>query len=317
MDLKHLGEFALIERISKQFSAPQGVTGIGDDCAVIPQRDGQSTLISTDMLVEGTHFLKESIPPYSLGWKSAAVNLSDIAAMGGKAVGTVLALALPPELDGEWVEQFIRGYKELSDQCGAPLLGGDTTSSADRINICVTAIGECPSGEEIRRDGALPGDLVCVTGPLGDSAAGLRLILEGGSLSPDEGALVQKHYHPRPRLEEGRIIARAGASAMMDISDGIGSDLRHILERSGTGAIIDCKAIPLSGEMIKVAGRRGWDPESLAIDGGEDYELLFTIAPQAQKALTLPHFVIGRISGEPELIWEGSEDPEHHGYHHF
>jgi len=317
MDLKHIGEFGLIARIKAGEALPDGVTGIGDDCAVLPQADGRSTLVSTDMLMEGTHFLLPDAKPYDLGWKSAAVNLSDIAAMGGRPVGTFLAFALPQGLDSEWTDEFLRGYREISALCGAPLLGGDTTSSPDRLCICVTVLGECPSGRELRRDGARIGDLVCVTGPLGDSAAGLELIKCGDKdLGDDELALVDRHYRPMPRVAEGLALASSdGVHAMMDISDGIGSDLGHILDASGVGAEIDVKAIPISDELRRTAASRGWDAHALATDGGEDYELLFTVAPEAEKSLTVPHSVIGRITKGSEAVW--SDGSVHEGFKHF
>lgn len=295
--LADLGEFGLIERIRTRFPVPEGVTGIGDDCAILPQRDGRQTLVSTDMLVEGTHFLREDIPPYRLGWKSAAVNLSDIAAMGGAPVATFLSLALPADLQAGWVEDFLRGYSDVSGRFGAALLGGDATASPDRICINVTVLGECPEGAARTRDAAREGDLVCVTGSLGDSAGGLKAILAGLERDADVQALIDRHYLPVPRVEEGlKLAACPGVHAMMDLSDGLGSDLKHILEASGTGAEIDPAALPLSPALQRVCTRQGWDAVRLAVSGGEDYELLFTVDPAAEKTLGIPHTVIGKIS---------------------
>lgn len=316
------GEFGLIEWIRGQFRVPDGVLGIGDDCAVIPQHDGQETLVTTDMLVEGSHFLLEDIDPYSLGWKSAAVNLSDIAGMGGKPGGTFLSVALPKTLDDSFLEDFFRGYKDISDRAGCPLLGGDTTASPDRLCINVTVLGSCAAGRSRKRSAAKPGDLVCVTGPLGDSGAGLKLVLEnvgrlpaGPAMAEDEKVLRVRHYRPVPRIEEGMKLAETpGVNAMMDISDGIGSDLRHILEESGTGARVDVRSLPLSAELRTVCARRGWDPVALALEGGEDYELLFTCRPGT--AVPVPHTVIGEILAAPGLHWEGT-DRDFKGFHHF
>lgn len=316
MDLKELGEFGLIRRIAAGIEVPAGVTGIGDDCAVLPQRDGRETLVTTDLLMDGVHFLMEDVDPYSLGWKSAAVNLSDIAAMGGQPVGTFLAFALPRGLGSAWMDAFIRGYKDISAECGAPLLGGDTTGSKDRLCICVTVLGECAAGAAVRRSGARPGDRVCVTGPLGDSAGGLRVILDALPRGDDEAALVARHYRPRPRVAEGLALAAAGATAMMDISDGIGSDLRHILEASGVGARIRVADLPLSPELRRCAARHGWDAEALAIDGGEDYELLFTLPPAAESALSVPHTMIGEIVPGAGIQWLGTTE-SHAGFRHF
>lgn len=245
MDLRKLGEFGLIDVISSGFRAPEGVTGIGDDCAIIPQKNGRDTLVSTDMLVEGSHFLISDITPYRLGWKSAAVNISDIAAMGGRPVSTFLSFALPKGLDMEWMKEFMRGYRDISDLFGCPLLGGDTTSSPDRLCISVTVLGECPCGTAKRRGGAQEGDLICVSGPLGDSAGGLRVILDGAARDDDALALIERHYMPMPRVGQGlSLSSETGVHAMMDISDGIGSDLRHILRASGKGAEVDVSALP-------------------------------------------------------------------------
>ncbi|MBO4916346.1 MAG: thiamine-phosphate kinase [Bacteroidales bacterium] len=312
------GEFELIDWIKGQFMVPDGVLGIGDDCAVLPQRDGLETLVTTDMLVEGVHFLLEDVDPYSLGWKSAAVNLSDIAGMGGKPVGTFLSCALPKTLDDGFLKGFFEGYKALSDRFDCPLLGGDTTSSLNKLCINVTVLGECVAGRSRRRSAAEPGDLICVTGPLGDSAAGLRLVLESAGYPENTlpcGILRERHYRPVPRIEEGmKLAATPGVNAMMDISDGIGSDLRHILEESGTGARIDVRSLPLSAELRTVCARRGWDPVELALNGGEDYELLFTCRPGTE--VPVQHTVIGEILATPGLHWEGT-DRDFIGFHHF
>ena len=305
--LSEIGEFGLIGRIRDLFPAPEGVEGIGDDCAVLPQRSGRDTLVSTDLLIEGTHFLREDIPPHRLGWKSAAVNVSDIAAMGGKPVATFLSVALPADLDASWMDEFLRGYAELSGRFGVALLGGDTTASPDRICINVAVLGECPSGAARLRSHAQPGDRICVTGPLGDSAAGLKAILEGVERDADVQALIDRHYLPLPRVEEGlRLAATPGVHAMMDISDGIGSDLRHILDASGAGAQVDLAALPLSPALQRVCARYGWDAAALATGGGEDYELLFTCTPEAEKALGVPHTVIGTITAGTAAEWLGA-----------
>ncbi len=316
MNLKRLGEFGLVRRISDGIELPGGVAGIGDDCAVLPQKDGLSTLVSTDMLIEGVHFLTGAAP-YDLGWKSAAVNLSDIAAMGGTPTGTFLAFALPPGVDTEWTDMFINGYKDVSRQFGVPLLGGDTCSSPDRLSICVTVTGECPSGTEVRRSGAGAGELVCVTGTLGDSAAGLRLLMEEKRPDAAASTLVRKHSRPQPRIPEGIGLRQAGVSAMMDISDGLASDLRHILEASGVGARIRVADIPVSEELRKVCGKYGWDPVRLALEGGEDYELLFTVKAEVEAELTIPHRVIGEITAGYGIVWEGAEGRDFSGYTHF
>jgi len=338
MKLSELGEFGLIERIQARFRTPDGVTGIGDDCAVLPQNTGRNTLVSTDMLVEGTHFLRNDIPPYDLGWKSAAVNLSDVAAMGGKPTGTFLSLALPADLDTDWIDAFMHGYADLSERFGTPLLGGDTTASPDRICINVTVLGECPYARARLRNAAQKGDVICVTGPLGDSAAGLKAILDGVERDLEIQRLIDRHYRPIPRVREGEELRlNLGVHAMMDISDGLASDLNHILNASEVGAQINVADIPMSIALKHCCQRFGWDPLELAVSGGEDYELLFTCTPQAEALLTLPHFVIGRITpstghsslssgtnssfagltGESRITWLGTSSPLAPGFDHF
>ena len=311
MSLKDLGEFGLIDRISAGFKVPEGIVGIGDDCSVLPQKEGHDTLVSADMLVDGTHFLLSDVTPRDLGWKSAAVNFSDIAACGGRATGSFLSIALPQNLSEEWMDEFIAGFREMSLEAGAPLLGGDTTS-ADRLCINVTVLGEVPSGRAKLRSAAKPGDLVCVTGPLGDSAAGLKLILEG---LPRVGELIRRHYRPVPRLREGQALAALEeVHAMMDISDGIASDLGHILEASGKAAVIELENIPLSRELKTYCTQQGLDPLGLATGGGEDYELLFTLCPDADPGIA--YTVIGRITDGRGIEWKGS-DRSYQGFRHF
>ena len=308
---KTISEFGLIERIAAMFPAPEGMQGIGDDCAVIPRGDGKDTLVSTDLLTEGIHFLRDRIPPHELGWKAAAVNLSDIAAMGGKPTGTFLSLALPKDCDEGFIIRMMEGYTDASRSYGTPLLGGDTCASAGALTLNVTVLGECPHGKALLRSSARPGDGIFVTGTLGDSAAGLKAIQEG--LPATE--LIRRHYHPVPRIEEGlRLAACNGAGAAMDLSDGLASDLRHILKASGCGACIDVKALPLSPELLTFCRQYGADALELALCGGEDYELLFTLRPGCPPPV--PCARIGQVTSAPGLVWEGS-DRDFRGFTHF
>lgn len=313
-----LGEFGLIDYIRTQFSVPEGVLGIGDDCAVIPQTTGEETLVSTDMLMDGVHFLIDDVDPYSLGWKSAAVNISDIAGMGGRPVASFLSFALPKKLSDDFLKEFMQGYKDLSDRFGCPLLGGDTTSSLDRLCISVTVMGTCPVGQSRKRAAAEPGDIICTTGPVGDSGAGLNVILGGCERGELEATLVRRHYRPMPRVEAGMALASTpGVHAMMDISDGIGSDIRHILDESKAGAEIDCEALPMSDELREACAKHGWDAVHLALDGGEDYELLFTVSEEAFKAgLPVDCHPIGRIVAGEGVRWLGTSE-DHSGFQHF
>lgn len=313
-----LGEFALIDCIRNQYKVPEGFLGIGDDCAVIPQRDGLETLLTTDMLMEGVHFLLDDVNPYSLGWKSAAVNISDIAGMGGKPVASFLSFALPKKLSDTFLKEFLRGYKDLSDRFDCPLLGGDTTSSLDRLCISVSVLGNCPSGLSRKRSAAQEGDIICVSGFLGDSAAGLQVILKGLERGELESELVRRHYHPVPRVGEGIALSMLpGVHAMMDISDGIGSDLRHILDESHKAAEVDIASLPLSEQLKEACHKYGWDPVKLALNGGEDYELLFTVSPEAfAEALPAPSYPIGRIVSGEGIRWIGRNE-DFMGFRHF
>lgn len=334
MSLASLGEFGLIELIKNSFDVPSGIKGIGDDCAVIPQVTGLDTLISTDMLVEGIHFIRSDISAFDLGWKSAAVNFSDIAAMGGRPTGSFLSFALPRELDEAWIMEFIEGFRKMSEQAGdvpiatgsgacVPLLGGDTTASPGIICINVTVTGECRHGSAKLRSAAEVGDLVCVSGPLGDSAAGLQIVLDRQQNKECQDAvdkeiesyLLNRHYHPLPRVSEALSLSgNEGVHAMMDISDGLASDLMHILKASGKGAVIDLPSIPLSSQMSGYCSIRGLDRYALAAGGGEDYELLFTMEPSCRPSV--PCHVIGRICEGNAIEWKGGSR-DYKGFRHF
>jgi len=313
MELGQIGEFGLIDRIRKDFLTPQGMLGIGDDCAIIPQSSGKQTLISTDMLVEGTHFIFDSIPPYCLGWKSAAVNISDIAAMGGHPVASFLSLGLPAKVDSEWMEDFIRGYRDISALHSIALLGGDTTRSKDLLCINVGIVGECEEGKAVLRSGAHEGDLICVTGPLGLSAAGLKMMLEGERKLENE--FIRCHFLPQPRVKEGLLLSSMeGIGAMMDISDGIASDLNHIMTESGVGARIELDKLPVTDSLKNKCSEWGTDPVEMAVSGGEDYELLFTCRKGSKIPVT--HYVIGEITSSGQLEWAGS-NKKYTGFRHF
>lgn len=311
MKLKEIGEFGFIERVKPLFSdlVQANQMGIGDDCALISANEREDFLFTTDMLMEDVHFLRNAITPEELGYKSLAVNLSDIAAMGGTPVASFLSIAVPSDLDVEYLDAFMNGYRKLSAKYNIPLLGGDTTKSLKHLAINVSVIGKCPKGQACKRNMAKEGDLICVTGYLGDSAGGLQAILN----QIDNVYLMRKHNLPEPRIREGIFLAQSGAvHAMMDISDGIASDLKHILKASSVSAKVNVGKLPISQQLKKVSEAQGWNYNELAISGGEDYELLFTIANEQFEALSADYFltfgreisVIGNIvEGIPEIIW--------------
>ena len=318
--MKPRGEFGLIEFIKGHFNQPEGVIGIGDDCAVVPSGDGE-LLFSTDLLVEGVHFLRHKSSPEDVGWKAAAVNLSDIAAMGGIPVATFLSIALPKEAQGEWVERFIKGYEEISRRYNVPLLGGDTTSSLRDIVINVGVLGRASSGRCIKRNGALVGHSIYVTGNLGDSAAGLQAILNDWEKTPAVTSLINSHMRPTPKLQEGYALMNTGLiGAMMDISDGIASDLNHILKASEVGAQVSMDKIPMSNDLKSICKIHELDPYALAVGGGEDYELLFTAPECIEECVDFPVYKIGEIVENKTFRWlkDGIDtDFNIDGFNHF
>ncbi len=325
MELSDLGEFGLIERFSGQFlkGLKPGVVGIGDDAAVIPQDEINSLLVTTDMLIEDTHFLRSAIPPADLGHKALAVNLSDIAGMGGKPAHVFLSLGLPPDLDVAWVDQFFAGLRALADQHGVRLLGGDTTKSLAGIVVNITALGMIANRNIKLRSAARPGDVVCVTGNLGDSGAGLRLLLEKKKRDNDAETLIGRHHRPAPHVDEGRWLGvKADVHAMMDVSDGIDSDLKRIIEKSGCGMDIDLGRLSLSEELKRVCQMHKWDTSELAVAGGEDYCLLLTVSPSAfaglaaefSKTFHRPLTAIGEVTAHVgSLRWLAQGQPQSFG----
>jgi thiamine-monophosphate kinase len=272
-----LSEFDLIARYFTRPSRPAGAValGIGDDCALLNTTPGMTLAISTDMLVEGRHFL-HGADPLQLGHKSLAVNLSDLAAMGARPLAFTLALALP-QAEAEWLAPFAEGLFGLADQHQCALIGGDTTKGP--LTVCITVFGELRPGQALRRDAAQSGDDIWVSGTLGDA----RLALAGhrGELELDAATqrqAEQRMHRPTPRIALG--LALCGiAHAAIDVSDGMAGDLSHILQRSGCGAIIDVDALP-SGPMLGTQAQQLRRQFTLA--GGDDYELCFT-APRARR----------------------------------
>ena len=314
------GEFGFIDYIKANFPVQEGTIGIGDDCAVMPAGEGE-LLFSTDLLMEGVHFLRKESSPEDVGWKAAAVNLSDIAAMGGTPVATFLSIALPKEAQGEWAERFIEGYTDISRRYGVPLLGGDTTSSLRDIAVNVGVLGRCPSGKRLMRTGAKVGETIYVTGPLGDSAGGLQAILKGIDRTEETDVLIGRHKRPVPRIDAGKVLMESGkVGAMMDISDGIASDLRHIMKASGVGAIVALDKLPYSEQLHSVCAEHGWDRFELATSGGEDFELLFTGPEGLENVMDIKVYPIGRIVQGNDLTWtlDGKKaDFDFNGYKHF
>lgn len=286
MSIKKLGEFGLIEEIKKRFSTFNSDTtqGIGDDCAIIPKNDEISYVITTDMLVEGKHFILDNISSFELGHKSLAVNISDVASMGATPYCSFLSFALSNEVDEQWCRGFIDGYYSLSHQYNIPLLGGDTTSANDgALTISVTAIGEVKNSNIKLRSMAKVGDIIAVTSNLGDSALALKLML-GGEECPDD--LRNFHNKPNPHIKQGEWLgAQSAVNAMMDISDGVASDITHICKLSECGAKINTSVIPHSERLKEICENRQLNILDFSLAGGEDYSLLLTVSPSKFEGL--------------------------------
>jgi thiamine-monophosphate kinase len=310
MRLKDLGEFGFISRITDGCVTRSAgvILGIGDDCCVFRSSGDRVLLLTTDMLVEKIHFIAERIPPEKLGRKSLAVSLSDVAAMGGIPREAVVSLAVPSRIEISFLDALYLGMKSIAAEYEVNLLGGDTTSSPDHLVINIALTGEAREGEIIYRSGAQPGDRIFVTGFVGSSAAGLDLLLNG---NPSEGfdRLLNAHFDPRPHVREGRVIADSGLSqSLIDVSDGVASDLGHICEQASIGAIIEEALIPTAPEFETYCERFGRDRRHLALNVGEDYVLLGTVPEESTQKLKnalasqgCEFHVIGRITPEPGL----------------
>ncbi len=281
-DLSALGEFGIIGLFEAATRPKHGWVeqGIGDDCAVVKIGDGERLLVTIDMLVERVHFLREGISPWQLGRKSLAVNLSDIAAMGGEPTAAFLALGLTADLEPDFVCGFRDGLSDCAREYGVDLLGGDTIATRTDIVACLTVLGRARAGRVVTRAGARPGDRIMLGGTVGDSKAGLEILLGGrGDVSEtDRRLLLAAHFEPRPQIALGRLLAEHGlASAMIDVSDGVLQDLGHICERSGTGAELDADHLPISDAARRLAAASGDDVIEWGLSGGEDFVLLFCV----------------------------------------
>jgi thiamine-monophosphate kinase len=279
-----LSEKSLIARIRSRAKPGAGIiAGIGDDCAIFRIPPGHEALVTTDFSLEGIHFRREWHSPEVVGHRCLTRGLSDIAAMGGEPIAAFLSLALPRDLPQRWVDLFLKGLLKLAAAFHLTLAGGDTAESPGGVLADIVVVGSVPRGRAIRRSGARPGDRIYVTGELGDSAATLKLLRSGRKLRPAD---FPGHFHPAPRVEVGHFLQEKKiASAMIDISDGLSTDLAHICEESDVGAEILAEAIPLAS-----IGKPAYDVAlKFALHGGEDYELLFT-APRGKR-------VPGRIAG--------------------
>ncbi len=319
-------EFERIEKIFAPLATHTGALGLKDDAALLSPSAGCEFVITTDAITEGVHFIGNESPA-SIAKKLLRTNLSDLAAKGAKPIGYQLAILVPARLTDDWLTEFARGLKEDQQQFGISLLGGDSSVSKGFLTLSMTAIGEAPKGSAILRSGATPDDMLVLSGTLGESSAGLKLLSsQSDAISAVEKAyLVERYRIPHPRVELGQML-RGVASASMDISDGLMQDLHHLCHASGVGAVVHFEHIPLSSAVRKLFLAGSLTFEDI-VAGGDDYELLFTLPPQRATELPalsqrsgVPLTVIGSITKEKAIYLDRDGKVihlTHQGYQHF
>ena len=267
------------------------IAGIGDDAAVFRGTSGRETVITADLLIEDVDFRRTTTPPYLLGHKALAVSLSDIAAMGARPLWSLISIGVPEDVwQTDFAERLYDGLLRLANHYGVQLIGGDTSRTHEHIVIDSVVLGECAAGTAVLRSGARAGDQIFVTGSLGAAAAGLRLIERGAHLAEqnlaDEDSqkldhILLRQLRPEPRIGWGIVLGEERlATAMIDLSDGLSSDLNRLCAAGGVGALIDSGLLPIDNYVTELCGRRALDPLQLALHGGEDFELVFTVKPE-------------------------------------
>ncbi|MFO7792295.1 MAG: thiamine-phosphate kinase [Candidatus Saliniplasma sp.] len=312
MKIDELGEFGLIDRLAERIEGKEGLLkGIGDDCAVLEDGDSYTyTLMTTDMLVSGDHFNREWHTPRQIGRKSIVVNVSDIAAMGGFLEWGLVSIAIPDDIEVEYIDEIYSGMLEASEEYGLTIIGGDTTHG-ELLVINVVIIGKVEKENLCLRGDAEVGDVVCVTGDLGKSWAGLDLLRAG------EEGYTEYHLEPKCRLDVGRKLAPY-VNAMIDVSDGLASEVNHICRESGVGARIYEDKIPISEKTKGAAKTLDKDPMFWALSGGEDFELVFTI-PEDKLSLIeeIDHEEVGGITEKGVYLVDDGKTELKGGYDHF
>ncbi len=308
--LSDIGEFGLIEKIAKKFESDEEIfKGIGDDCAVLENEDDY-TLMTTDMLVEGDHFNLDWQTPWQIGWKSVIVNISDIAAMGGLPKWGLVSIAFPDDIEVDFAEDIFDGMAEASEKHGMKIIGGDTTHG-DLLTINVAVVGRVEKENLCMRGDAEIGDFICVSGDLGKSWAGLELFRAG------EKGYTDYYLQPNCRLNTARMIAPY-VNAMIDVSDGLSPEVRHICEESKVGAEIEKTKIPISEKTRRTGKKLNIDPFKWALYGGEDFELVFTIPSQRISKIEKENaIIVGKILEEGMYLVNGEKKELGVGYDHF
>lgn len=328
-------EDELVAAIRKVLSgdAPGVIVPVGDDAAVVePGR--HHAILTTDMLVEGVHFELDTISPHDLGYKSIAINVSDVAAMGGSPRYGLASVGTSDAIEAAWVIELYGGMREAADEYAMTVVGGDT-NRADRVVLSVAVYGEVGQGRAVSRSGATPGDRLVVTGTLGAAGGGLRLARERPEDvmeilgEPWARSLVQALERPVARVGEGQALAAAGATAMMDLSDGLALDLSRLCRESGVGAVVRAADLPVADDLTRLAGALDADPLDMALHGGEDYELLAALpavaVDRARKDIGdrfgTPVTEIGEVTEGSLLVLdtpeEGQRELEPKGWDHF
>jgi thiamine-monophosphate kinase len=293
-------------RSSPWNTGPSVTLGIGDDAALLRPKPGHQTILTCDWFLEGTHFLREKHPPDAVGWKCLARALSDVAAMGGTPRYFLLSLALPETHTGRWLALFLAGLQRASRKFQCALVGGDTTRR-NEILINVTVVGEVPASQAMLRSRARVNEILYVSGRLGEAELGLGILRRNKVAPSRKNPLTKKHLYPEPRLALGQWLAKKGlATAMMDLSDGLSSDLSRLCAASAVGAQLESSKIPRV-RVSDAAFKQGHDPLQLALHGGDDYELLFTVSQRTAKLLPnsfrgVPLTSIGRITRKRKLL---------------
>lgn len=308
MRIKDLGELKLIEKIRKEIGFSDKLfIPIGDDTAAFELRPPFFTLLTTDSQVKNVHFKMDTISPEDLGFKALSINVSDIAAMAGIPKYAVIALGLEPQMEVDYVSDLYRGLKEAADLYKLTLAGGDISSS-ETFFINITVLGEVEPSLLRRRGEASVDDLIFVTGPLGASAAGLSVLQKNLEVK-DIDYLVSKHNRPTAKIAEARLASENGAKAMEDISDGLITEVKHISNESGLGAIIEAERVPVDSKVNEIATELGVNPLQFALCGGEDYEIVFSCSNNDSSTLEKvfeiegkPLYKIGRITNGKEVF---------------
>ncbi|NVO85208.1 thiamine-phosphate kinase [Hymenobacter terrestris] len=336
--LDEVGEFGLIGRIQQtvELTQPSTILGIGDDAAILAPAAGQELVISTDLLTEGVHFDLTFCPLKHLGYKAVAVNVSDIAAMNAVPTQIVVAVSIPPRFTVEAVEELFEGVKLACEAYNVDLVGGDTTGSRAGLTISVTALGQAEAGKAVRRSGAGPNDLLCVTGDLGGAYLGLQVLEREKQVwqaDPESQPeldkypyVLQRQLRPEARMDVIHELRELGVvpTSMIDVSDGLASEVLHLCQASGTGARIFTENLPIANPTLEVANEFNLDPIMCMLNGGEDYELLFTV-PLADHAklknhpdITIIGHMVEKSEGANLITKAGQPVPlRAQGFNHF